>query len=412
MPRTAASLVSEALAAWILSRLEHENDFAREGLPRFDIPCLLQALSEGGMPSGSFSLALVGFDTTEEEVQAVADANDLGELAGVTLDLHVATDWRNDRDRHPRIIALARGYNPSVHGLRFFSRASSGELAGILLGWAENSSEFTATPKHRMLLETLRRAPGLTSIRSLEGVAAFLAEWSEAPDGAIGTPRDVLPALGLLCDPQLFEADDLAKQLEHNLRVGERVTIMSPGDIRKRRERASRYRDAETAELVSGALDRLEAHRRGQLDAGLTLQDADRLVTLPADPPATPGPQTDDPDVAEEPEDDGDTDAEEDEPDLRDMAVDALLEGRDEDLAAIGEALEEAWEEFEQNGDRLASNQNTSQGVAKLDESVDPRSSTGLPPFATQTALAGLWRSTLPTCHKRWRAIPSSILYS
>ena len=152
------------MAAWIVSRLEQENDFAREGLPECDIPRLLQALSEGDLPAGSFSLALVGFNTTEEEVQAAADANALGGLAGVTVDLHVATEWRNDRDRHPRIIALARGYNPSVHGLRFFSRASSGELAGILLGWAENASEFMATPKHRLLLETLRRAPGLASM--------------------------------------------------------------------------------------------------------------------------------------------------------------------------------------------------------------------------------------------------------
>ena len=371
MPRTAASLVSEALAAWIISRLEDENDFAREGLPMFDIPCLLQALSWGGLPPGSFSLALVGFDTTEEEVRATADASGLGGLAGVTLDLHVATEWRNDRDRHQRIIALARGYNPSVHGLRFFSRASSGELAGILLGWAENETKFTATPKHRLLLETLRCAPGLASVRSLEGVAAFLADWSAAPDGAIGAPRDVLPALGLLRDPKLFEVDDLAKRLEHNLRVGERVTIMSPGDLRKRRGRASRYHDAKTAELVIGALDRLEAYRRGSDDAGLTLEDADRLVTLPADPPQTSGPQVNDADDVDEPDDDGRE--EEDEPNLREMAIDALLEGREEDLEAIGEALEEAWSEFERYGDRLAANQNTSQGVAKLDELVDPK---------------------------------------
>ncbi|MCY4394570.1 MAG: AAA family ATPase, partial [Rhodospirillaceae bacterium] len=373
MARTAASLVSEALAAWILSRLGHENDFAREGLPEFDIPCLLQALSEGGMPAGRFSLALVGFETTEEEVRALADANGLGALAGVTLDLHVATEWRNDRDRHPRIVALARGYNPSVHGLRFFSRASSGELAVFLLGWAENASEFTATPQHRALLETLRQARGLKSVRSLEGVAAFLAEWSEGGDGAIDRPRDVLSALGLLRDPQLFEADDLGKRLEHNLRIGERVTIMSPGDVRQRRERTTRYRDAKTAELVTRALDRLEAHRRGEPDAGLTLADAERLVNLPADPPPTPDSETDEPDVPEENDDDGDDAAEEEEPGLHEMAVDALLEGRDEDLAAIGEALEAAWDEFGQNGDRLASSQETSQGVARLEEQVDPK---------------------------------------
>ena len=373
MARTAASLVSEGLAAWILSRLDHENDFAREGLPEFDIPCLLQALSEGGLPAGQFSLALVGFETTEKEVRALADANGLAALVGVTLDLHVATEWRNDRDRHPRIVALARGYNPSVHGLRFFSRASSGELAAFLLGWAENASEFTATPQHRALLETLRQSRGLKSVRSLEGVAAFLAEWSEGGDGAIAMPRDVLPALGLLRDPQLFEADDLAKRLEHNLRVGERVTIMSPGDIRQRRERATRYRDAETAELVTRALDRLEAHRRGEPDAGLTLADAERLVNLPADPPPTPDSETDEPDVPDENDDEGDDAAEEEEPGLHEMAVDALLEGRDEDLASIGEALEAAWDEFGQNGERLASSQETSKGVARLEEQVDPK---------------------------------------
>ena len=373
MARTAASLVSEALAAWLLSRLEHENDFAREGLPEFDIPRLLEALSEGGLPAGGFSLALVGFDTTEEELRAVAEANGLGELAGLTLDLHVATEWRNDRERHPRIVALARGYNPSVHGLRFFSRASSGELAGILLGWAENAPEFTATPQHRVLLETLREARGLRSIRSLEGVAVFLAEWSAAGDGAIGRPRDVLPAFGLLRDPRLFESNDLAKRLEHNLRVGERVTVMLPGDIRQRRERATRYSNAETAERVSGALDRLEAWRRGRLDVGLTLEDAEQVVALPPDRPDPPGRETDEPDVDDEPDDDTDDAREEDAPGLREMAVDALLEGREEDLAAIGEALEQAWGEFEQNGERLASNRETSQGVATLDEQVDTK---------------------------------------
>ena len=369
-----AACAPEALAAWILSRLEHENDFAREGLPEFDIPCLLEALSAGGLPAGGFSLALVGFDTTQEGLRAVAEARGLGGLAGLTLDLHVATEWRNDHERHPRIVALARGYNPSVHGLRFFSRASSGELAAILLGWAENESEFTTTPQHRVLLERLREARGLRSIRSLEGVAAFLAAWSEDGDGTIGRPRDVLPALGLLRDPRLFEADDLAKRLEHNLRVGERVTIMSPGDIRQRRERATRYSNAATAEWVSGALDRLEAYRRGRPDAGLTLEDAEQIVTLPPDRPGPPGREPDDLDVDDEPDDEGDdTEEKEDEPDLHDMAVDALLEGREEDLVAIGEALEAAWEEFEQNGDRLASNQETSQGVARLDEPVDPK---------------------------------------
>jgi len=373
MPRTAASLVSEALATWILASQEGENDFAREGLPEFDIPCLLRALSEGGLPSGEFSLALVGFDKTEEDLRVIADANALCGLAGLTPDLHVATEWRNDRKRHPRIVALARGYNPSVHGLRFFSRASSGELAAILLGWAENQSEFTTTPQHRVLLKTLREARGLRAVRSLEGVAAFLAEWSEADDGAIGRPLDVLPALGLLRDPRLFEKDDLAKRLERNLFVGERVTVMSPGEVRQRRERATRYGNADMAARVSRALDRLEAHRRSRPDADLTLEDAELVVTLPPDKPADPGAEPDDPDVDDKPDDEEDDTGKKDEPGLREMLVDALLKGREEDLAALGGALEAAWEEFEQNGERLASSRNTSQGVARLDEEVDSK---------------------------------------
>ena len=398
MARTAASFVSEALSAWILARLEQENDFAREGLPRCDVASLLQALAAGDLPAKSFSLALVGFGVNEAKVRASADAAGLNDLAGVTTDLHVATDWRNNRDRHPRIIALARGYNPSVHGffsLRFFSRASSGDLAVYLLSWAKNAAGFIATPQHRSLLSTLHQAPALASLRSLEGVSAFLADWSAAPDGAIDAPRDALTALGLLADPQLFEADDLrrcgagagllAMRLEHNIKVGERITILSPGEIRQRRQRVTRYRNATTADLMTSALDRLEANRRGQPDSGLTLDDADRLVTLPADAP--PGDQ---PVVDVEPEDTGDTTSEEDEPDLRDMAVDALLERRDEDLAAIGEALEEAWEEFGQNSDRLVSNQNTSQGVAKLDEYVDPKIIAWVTGFCAADRFGGL----------------------
>lgn len=373
MARAAASFVSQALAAWIAARLDQENDFAREGLPQCEVDDLLRALAAAELPARDFSLALVGFGVSEADLRRSAKAAGLGELAGLATDLHIATEWRNDRGQHPRIIALARGYNPSVHGLRFFSRASSSELASYLLSWAETAADFTATPQHRLLLSRLRENDTLASLRSLEGMSEFLADWSAAPPGAIDAPRDALPALGLLADPHLFESDDLAKRLEHNLRVGERITILSPGEIRQRRQRASTYRDPATTALVTGALDRLEAYRRGDPDAGLTLEDAERLVTLPVDPVTAADGPVGEPDVVDgDPESDGESPGS-DEPDLREMAVDALLEGRVEDLAAIGKALEEAWEEYDQNGDRLASNQDTSQGVARLDETVDPR---------------------------------------
>ena len=74
MARTAASFVSEALSAWILARLDQENDFAREGLPQCDVASLLQALAAGGLPAKDFSLALVGFNANEAKVRASADA--------------------------------------------------------------------------------------------------------------------------------------------------------------------------------------------------------------------------------------------------------------------------------------------------------------------------------------------------
>src|SRR4051794_3725191 len=93
MAGSAASFVGEALAAWILDRLDHDNDFAREGLPQCEIKALLQALARGGLPAQDFSLALVGFGADDTAIRAIAAAAGLGELAGVTVDLHVATQW-------------------------------------------------------------------------------------------------------------------------------------------------------------------------------------------------------------------------------------------------------------------------------------------------------------------------------
>lgn len=371
MARTTQSFVAAALATWILARVEDENDFAREGLPRCDAATLLTALAAGNLPSQDFSLALVGLDLSDEELALLARTANL-ELAATSTDLHVATEWRNDRARHRRIIALARGYNPSVHGLRFFSRASSGELASHLLLWAESQPRFIQTPQHRKLLKALREDPSLAPLRSLEGIAAFLERWEGSREGAIDAPREALPALGLLPDEHLFEADQIGARLALNLAVGERATVLAPGEIRQKRLRAGRYRDEATRAAVEGALDRLAAFRRGDEAAGFSLADAERLVSLPADvapPAATPDPREDDaePNPVAEPE------LGDHEPDFQSTAIDALLEGREEELEAIGRALEQAWEDFEQNGGRLVAGVGTNRGEVRIDEPVDAR---------------------------------------
>ncbi|RWC87649.1 MAG: AAA family ATPase [Mesorhizobium sp.] len=396
MARSAAFFVGEALAAWILARLGDDNDFAREGLPHADPDVLIASLAKGGLPANEFSMALVGFNANEADIRASALKHDLHGLAGITTDLHVATHWRNERDKHPRIIALARGYNPSVHGLKFFSRASSSELAGYLLAWAATQREFTSTPQHRSLLSTLRSNSALAPLRSLEGISNYLASWSDAGVGSIDAPRDALPALGLLSDPQLFEADDVAKRLEKNLALGERITILTPSEVRQRRQRANRYRNQETRDAIDQALNRLDVHRLGSSPDLLTFDDAQRLVTLPPDTTAADTASVDDEMRGENGIDDATGDSAREEPDFREMTVDALLEGREEDLAAIGRALEEAWAEFDQNGDQLASTEQTTRGAVNLDETVEPKILEWVTGFCGAQLFGGLIETDVP----------------
>lgn len=366
MARSTETFIAEALAAWILARVDDEHDFAREGLPRCNAPALLAALASGGLPPGEFSLALVGFDVSGEEIATLADRAGL-QLAAATNDLHVATQWRNDRGRHRRIIALARGYNPSVHGLRFFSRASSSELAARLLQWAGSQPRFTQTPQHRKLLDKLREDPSLAPLRSLEGIAAFLERWDAAPDGSIEAPREALPALGLLPDGHLFEADQIEARLLLNLTIGERATVLAPGEIRQKRLRAAEYKDTATRAQVETSLDRLAAYRRGDEDAGFSLEDAERLVSLPADTVAAPTPAVEAVDDAEAPEP---AVVDEREPDFQSTAIEALIDGREDELATIGQALEQAWERFDETGDRLVGGD---RDAVRIDEPMDAR---------------------------------------
>jgi Holliday junction resolvasome RuvABC ATP-dependent DNA helicase subunit len=386
MTHAAPYFVAQALASWMLDTLDRSNDFAREGLPPCDVETLIAALGQSPrFVAERFSLALVGFGVDDPTLAQIVAHAGLTGLTGVTTDLHVATEWRNERAAHPRIVALATGYNPSVHGLRFFARATSSELASYLLNWAKAEPAFTATPQHRMLLSALSDQNALKPLRSLDGVTAFLEAWSKEPAGSIDAPREALPALGLLPDPHLFEKPDIAKELERNLQLGELVTILSPGEIRQRRARAARYVNDATRENVTAALDRLDAHRRGDPRSGLTLDDATQLIRLPADKPVEeepePEPEPEDtPGIVDEPP--------AREPDLSAESIDAVLEGRDEDLEAIGAALAKAWEEFD--GDRISANAETSRGVVVLDDPVDQKLLEWVKAFCGAESFGGL----------------------
>lgn len=380
MTLTSAQLVSEALAEWVSHDLPTANDFAREGLPRCDVVHLLTRLSESQVfRDAQFSIALVGFGADEAELAAAAKERGLGPT---TTDLHVATDWRNKRGEHPRILAFATGYNPSVHGLSFFARASSSKLAGHLLRWAEGQSGFSATPVHNRLLNALARERYLQGLRSLDAVSRFLERWSQAPASDIDAPRMALPQLGLLPDPRLFESSDMGRRLAENLTARQTLTVLAPGEIRQRRKRAARYSSPARRLALNDALDKLDAFRGGDLNA-LTLDDALLLVRPPAD--EAPAPVSSDPiDNESEPT------VEPPPSDLHREEIDALLNGRESDLAQIGEALERAWEIFDETGDRLTASAETSTGTINLDRIVDPKLLDWVETFCRSDRFGGL----------------------
>ncbi|CAN7479052.1 AAA family ATPase [Caulobacter sp. LjRoot300] len=380
MALSASQYVAEGLVAWIRHDLTRENDFAREGLPQCDPIHFLEAFASSDvLREAGFSIALVGFGAKEAEL---ADAAAKLKLGPVTTDLHLATDWRNRRAEHPRIIALAQGYNPSVHGLNFFARASSSSLAQHLLRWARSRSPFNDTPMQEQLVSALADAAALKGLRSLESVARFLQAWTDAASGD-ADPRIALPALGLLPDPRLFEAQELAKRLQLNLSIREAVTVLTPGEIRQRRIRAARYVSVERREALEEALASLDAFRAGSLTA-LTLEDAERLVRPPADDAApNPPPEPDTPEAPGAP-------AEERGVDLHGEELDALLNGRSQDLEKIGEALDRAWAEFDQTKDRLAATAETSRGAISIDVPVDAKLLDWVSAFSSKDGFGGL----------------------
>lgn len=364
MAVTAPTLVAEALAEWIDAGLLRHNDFAREGLPGCDVERLLDLfVDRPGLAGAGFSLALVGFGIAPERLEALAAKRG---IAFATDDLHVATAWRNDRHAHPRIVALARGYNPSVHGLTFFGRSSSSELASHLLRWAARQHAFTGTPVHARLLAALADDEALQGVRSLDAVARFLEAWSVSENG-IDAPRAALPELGLLPDPRLFEVPDLGRRLARNLAIRAVATVLAPGEIRQRRQRAARYASPERRREMEVALDRLELFRLGDSSSQLTLDDAERVVRPPKDLAA---PARAEEATGPEPPDDPDVSGSAAER-LRESEFDALVGGREDDLAAIGEAIDRGWQEYEETRDRVVATAETSLGPVPVDLSVD-----------------------------------------
>ncbi|QQS53741.1 MAG: AAA family ATPase [Candidatus Competibacteraceae bacterium] len=260
-------------------------------------------------------------------------------------DLHVAAEWRNNRVRHPRTIALASGYNAGVHTLSHYARPLSADLARTLLEDAREKLPVRApgSPEvHRQLLYEILVAPELESLLSLEACAEYLARWDALrPEQGNRAPWLALPALGLLVDENLFGPDHVSKRLALNLATVRQVKTLRASDlrVRARRHYQNPARQAEMTEAVVAVESYMDAIQRGVEDT-LSLAKALVVARPPKDEPEedknlpTPDP-TPDPNPS-------------DPPSLADESSDALLDGRDEDLAAIADAIDEAWTAFDE----------------------------------------------------------------
>lgn len=278
-----------AAARWIVSQLGTANDFACEGLPPLDVEvffCELAGDPRFSQVATEFSVALAGFGVTTADMELASNRVGLKGVKAFADDLHVAAQWRNDRDHHPRTLALAMGYNAGVHTLGHYARPQAHDLAKALLEDARDqlATRFPSSPDvHRQLLNILATEPLVDSLLSLESCADFMACWDHLR-GQHGNhaPWESLPALGLLQDRELFGKDDLAKRLEKNLEIAGRIRTLRVSELRKRAK--SKYRDPARQRSMTAAVAAVEAYlqaiQRGRTVA-LDLSDALLVVKPP-----------------------------------------------------------------------------------------------------------------------------------
>lgn len=311
-----------------------------------DVGYFLKTLSQiRGINFSEVSIALAGFGHDTTMLRSLANTAGLAAIRDITDDIYTAAIWRNNRNSHPRIIALARGKHPGLSTLKHFSPSHSRELARAVLEWAKSNATLASTGAQRNFLQMLANSPQLECLRSLEMVADFLATWSHhSQTDANDAPRKALSELGLLADPSLFaDPNALEVRLTKNLELSAQLMDAPPTMLRQRRTQIEKYRNATTRAELLDILDRVEALRLNPSSArfaSLTLDEAQKVFRPPSDQPEEPTPDTEPTAPETEPEEHDDLDI----GDLTSQSADALLDNRQEQLEATACELEEAWQ--------------------------------------------------------------------
>ena len=348
-----SQLAAQALATWTLEALRDGGcSLARQELPELDLTTFFRAFADiEGLPE-RISLALVDFEAKPETLKAMARKAGATCFKEFATDLHVAAAWRNNRARHPVIVAYARGMVTGVNTLRHFAQATSRDLTLTLLVWAATRKEFSTTPAHTRLLSELHALVKDGDAFSFEQVRAFLESWSSSSGAS--APRSALPALGLLPDPNLFaDANLIRDRLEQNVGYMDALRDRSTGQmevVRKRLTKTIEHAGSGKGEIRARlkTFDNLQAIRRSPTTTTLGALNLDEALKVFAPPPKPDEPDDDTPD-------DGPETRTLNERKLQRASAEALLDNRKEELQqnadALSKGLREALQAGEDSGD-------------------------------------------------------------
>ena len=262
---TKEQLVAQSVARWLGTIEAQRKDVVREALPSMDVAWLFRALAEeeNFHPDG-ISMAIAGFDLSAVDLEHARSESGLPAMHGLTDDLHVAAEWRDTRQNHASIIALAKGWHPGVSTLDHFRSAQSKDLCGFLLGWAEVRSGLPVNDLQKELLRALQ-GEEIAKMISLESLCSFLSEWfSLKSTDALNAPRAALPQLGLFSDPALFsKSGGIEERLLANFKTAARVKDAPATGLRSvERNLNKRFRrDLVTRDRLLGVCERLARAR-------------------------------------------------------------------------------------------------------------------------------------------------------
>lgn len=337
---TRDDLAASALASWTIRALKKGVRAAgRQELPAMSVPVFLRAFRNvDGLPIG-VSLALVGFDKDLEKLTQLAKREAPNVFSHVAVDLHRAASWRNQRQKHPVVIAYARGRVTGVNTLKHFEQASSNELSLTLMDWAKSQPEFNRTPAHTKLIDALKSLLESDAQCSFEQIRSFLEKWSQ--DKTVDGPRRALPALSLFPDPNLFsDAGAMAQRLNNNFQLVGLLRDRTPGQMEAIRKRIEKNRQTKLLK----SFQKIQAIRKNP-----TLEALGAIPLDEATDVLRPKPQK--PQVTDDEKDNDEGDHDEpvrtlDPKRMQQTCAGALLDDREEELknnaASLSKALREA----------------------------------------------------------------------